>query len=228
MAGMQDSLTIGIVLFLLIAALGVYMWLRFQQVETRLTLTESILLDMKMVAQAYSQFPNVPVEDNPESTPAPHATDMKTVSFNAAPITTSTNAPIINITKMESSMINTTDEVQPLTELFSAENNFPSVLDEIKKEMEASSLNEAKANSSIEVLSGDITIHQTIPSILHGIVESEYNGMTLKDLRSLAKMRGISGVNSMNRSQLISILQEKDTSVNEPMQIEYETEIINE
>ncbi len=206
---MQDSLTIGIVLFLLIAALGVYVWLRFQQVETRLTLAESILVDMKMVAQAYSQFPSAPVEDGPEPVPASEETHMKTVSYNPAPVMASSTTPIVNITKMDTHMMNTTNEVQPLTELLSADNDFPSVLDEVKKEMEG-------------ISSGDITIHQTTSSF-SGSNDVDYNGMTLKDLRALAKNRGISGTGSMNRGQITAALQEKDTSANEPVQMEYET-----
>ncbi len=197
---MQDSLTIGIVLFLLIAALGVYVWLRFQQVETRLSLAESILLDMKMVTQTFSQFPAAPAD---EPVPAPHTSEMKTVSYAAAPVSMSSSTPIVNITKMD-----TLDEVQPLTELVSVENEFPSVLDEVRKEMEASS-------------SGDMTIH---PASSFSSGETDYNGMTLKDLRALAKARGVSGTGSMNRGQLIVILQEKDTSANEPMQMEYDVE----
>jgi hypothetical protein len=229
MAGMQDSLTIGIVLFLLIAALGVYVWLRFQQVETRLTLAESILLDMKMVAQAYSQFPTAPVEELPEHTaPASsHAFEMKSASYSSTPVMRSINNPVVNVTKFESSMIDTTNEMQPLTELLSTDNDFPSVLDEMKKEMEAS---ESLANSSAAISSGDITIHQATSSFSGPDVNGEfdYNGMTLKDLRSLAKARGVGGTGSMNRGQLIAVLQERDTSANEPMQMEYETDVKNE
>ena len=210
MASIQDSLTIGIVLFLLIAALGVYVWLRFQQVETRLTLTESILLDMKMINQSFSQFPPAPAEEM--ASPAPETFHMKTVSYNASPVMSSSKSPIINISKMDP-MMDTMNEVEPLTELLSSENDFPSVLDEVKKEM---------GNSS----SGDITIHQS-PSSFSGD-EADYNGMTLKDLRSLAKTRSVSGTGSMNRGQLISVLQEKDTSANEPMQMEYENEVSND
>lgn len=215
---MQDSLTIGIVLFLLIAALGVYVWLRFQQVETRLTLAESILLDMKMVTQAYSQFPAAPVEDAPEPVavaPASSVTDMKTVSYSSVPMTSSSSTPIVNITKMDAPMMSTTNEMQPLTELLSADNDFPSVLDEVKKEMEA-------------VSSSDITLHPVTSSFSASDDDTDYNGMTLKDLRALAKGRGVSGTGSMNRGQLISILQERDTSANEPVQMEYETEVLNE
>jgi hypothetical protein len=202
---MQDSLTIGIVLFLLIAALGVYIWLRFQQVETRLSLVESILHDMKMLTQSFSQFPSVPEE------PAPANEVHKVVYAPSSAFSgsgSSVSAPIVNITKMDSM-----NEMEPLTELMespvvtsSSHEEFPSVLDEMKKEMYESS-------------SADITIHQAASSFSGA--STDYNGMTLKDLRVLAKSRGVSGTGSMNRAQLIGILQEKEASA-EPVQIEYD------
>ena len=214
---MQDSLTIGIVLFLLIAALGVYIWLRFQQVETRLSLAESILLDMKMVTQSFSQFPLVSSDEIAESSPASYESEVsnaKTVSYTSSPISMKSSTPTINITKFDSVM-EKSNEMEPLTGLLSSENDFPSVLDEVKKEMSETSIGEDFAISS-----GDITFNQassfTVPSS-----GNDYNGMTLKDLRALAKNRGISGTGSMNRGQLIAILQEKETSA-ETVQMEYE------
>jgi hypothetical protein len=204
---MQDSLTIGIILFLLIAALGVYIWLRFQQVETRLSLAESILLDMKMVTQTYSQFPSMSEDvasDGPSSS-AP-ASETRNVTYNAPTNSAaSSSVPIVNITKM--------DEVEPLSGLMGMDapdggaETFPSMLDEIRKEMN---------NAAEETSSDDLVVHQATSSFSG---PTDYNGMTLKDLRSLAKSRGISGTGSMNRGQLIAILQEKETSA---MEIEFD------
>ena len=85
-------------------------------------------------------------------------------------------------------------------------------LDELKKEMG----NGAADQSSSE----DLIIHQT-PASFSG--STDYNGMTLKDLRSLAKARGISGTGSMNRGQLIAVLQEKETSA-----VEIEFDVAND
>jgi hypothetical protein len=204
---MQDSLTIGIVLFLLIAALGVYIWLRFQQVETRLSLAESILLDMKMVTQAYSQFSSVSddLDLTPVHAPAPvpaPASDVRNVTFTASSTMQSASVPIVNINKM--------DEVEPLTGLMTSDDtqmDFPSVLEELKKEMDTSSS------------AADITIHQASSSFSGP--SNDYNGMTLKDLRALAKTRGIGGTGSMNRGQLIAVLQEREASA-EPVEMEFD------
>jgi hypothetical protein len=201
---MQDGLVVGVILFLLIAALGVYVWLRFQQIETRLSIAESISLDMKMILQQYSQFPSVPettVEEVKASIPAPVA--AATYKYPAS-------GASIHVTKVDSSdpeMV-----VETLTELMDAEplgsdSMFPSVVDEVKKEMQSDAgdggFNIGGNDSSADA---DITIHK-----------NDYDKMIMKDLRALAKNRGISGTGSMNRQQIVAALREKDTEV-----VEYE------
>ncbi len=204
MAGIQDSLTIGIVLFLLIAALGVYVWLRFQQVETRLSLSESILYDMKKVTEAYSQFPSIPATND---------TYMEQVMPIATPAKYSASQQA-SVNKIDSdvSHLNQYEEMEPLSEMMGvaspmAESEYPSVLDEINNEMAESS----------EENKHDITIHQ------HS--SNDYNGMILKDLRALAKSRAVTGTGSMSRGQLVTILREKDEKSTSAMQMEYNNEV---
>ncbi len=202
---MQDSLTIGIVLFLLIAALGVYVWLRFQQVETRLSLSESILYDMKKVTEAYSQFPSIPATND-------------TYMEEHVPVVSSSkyiNTPSVSVTKIDNdiSNLNQYEEMEPLSEMMGVaspinEVEYPSVLDEIKSEM-------IDTNDNAK---NDITIHQ--------INSNDYNGMTLKDLRNLAKSRAITGTGSMSRGQLVTALREKDEKNTSAMQMEYNNEVI--
>ena len=195
---MQDSLIIGIVLFLLIAALGVYMWLRFQQIETRLNIADSILLDMKMVMQSVSQFPTVPLSEEMEELPAAKDTvtnDIKSIpSYSQIP---SLNGVVV--TKMNN--INEFDNI-PLTSDINMEENvatesYPSIVEEMKREME---------------------LEHPIASPVNG---ADYFTMTLKDLRTLAKSRGITGTGSMNRERLVSALKEKDGAADNTNVIEY-------
>jgi hypothetical protein len=165
---------------------------------------------MKMVTQAYSQFPSVSEEFEPTPTnasatpiPATPASDVRNVSYTASSVSQSSSVPIVNITKM--------DEVEPLTGLMTSDEthmDFPSVLEELKKEMDGPSSSAA-----------DITIHQATSSFSGPT--NDYNGMTLKDLRSLAKARGIGGTGSMNRGQLIAVLQEREASA-EPVEMEFD------
>lgn len=200
---MQDGLVVGVILFLLIAALGVYVWLRFQQIETRLSIAESISVDMKMILQQYSQFPSVPetsVEEVKASIPAQVA---------ATAYKYPTSGASIHVTKVDSSdpeMV-----VETLTELMDAEplgseSMFPSVVDEVKKEMQSDADGGFNIGGSDSSAEADITIHK-----------NDYDKMIMKDLRALAKNRGISGTGSMNRQQIVAALREKDTEV-----VEYE------
>jgi hypothetical protein len=51
MNGISDSLTVGLVLFLVFGALVFYLYTRIGQIEKRVSLTENILLDLKMATE---------------------------------------------------------------------------------------------------------------------------------------------------------------------------------
>jgi len=51
MNGLSDSLTVGLVLTLIFGALVFYLYTRIGQVEKRVSLTENILLDLKMATE---------------------------------------------------------------------------------------------------------------------------------------------------------------------------------
>jgi hypothetical protein len=197
---MQDGLVVGVILFLLIAALGVYVWLRFQQIETRLSIAESISVDMKMILQQYSQFPSVPETNIPAAELASPTASAVSTTYKSS--STSNNATV-RVTKIDS------DEpemvLETLTELVDAEpmasdSMFPSVVDEVKREMNADN----EGSSGINIVDMNA-------------LKSDYNNMTMKDLRTLAKSRGITGTGSMNRQQIVAALKEKDSEV-----VEYE------
>ncbi len=51
MNGLSDSLTVGLVLALLFGAVAFYLYTRISQIEKRVSLTENILLDLKMATE---------------------------------------------------------------------------------------------------------------------------------------------------------------------------------
>jgi hypothetical protein len=65
MAGLNDTLTLGLILVLLFGAVSLYLYTRIQQCEQKLNLVESILLDIKMSAelQGYPEPP--PAQQQP-------------------------------------------------------------------------------------------------------------------------------------------------------------------
>lgn len=59
MASLSDTLTVGLVLVLLFGSIALYLYTRIQQAEQKISLLESILLDLKMSSEvkSYSELP---------------------------------------------------------------------------------------------------------------------------------------------------------------------------
>jgi hypothetical protein len=71
MAGLNDTLTLGLILVLLFGAVSLYLYTRIQQCEQKLNLVESILLDIKMsaVLQGYPEPPPA-LQQNQQTQPS--------------------------------------------------------------------------------------------------------------------------------------------------------------
>ena len=61
MTSLSDTLTVGLVLVLLFGSIALYLYTRVQQAEQKISLLESILLDLKMSAEikSYSELPAI-------------------------------------------------------------------------------------------------------------------------------------------------------------------------
>ena len=180
MAVLSDGVTIGVVLLLLFGALFFYLWLRIQQVEKRGLLLENILLDLKLTTEST-------MGDFPEPAPAP------------APASGGVSKPVSIIEEDESSSDSDyLSEMTPLVNVskekhVSSEEDYSSVMDEAVASA-------TKSEPSV--------VSAVMPSASR--IGSSYESMTLKDLKTLAKTRKISGVGSLTRAQLIQQLKEKD------------------
>lgn len=182
MAVISDGVTIGVVLLLLFGALFFYLWLRIQQVEKRGLLLENILLDLKLTTEStMGEFPE------PAPSPAPAASGGG--GSKSAPI------PVEEEEVMESDS-DYLSEVTPMvnvTKEKASEEDYTSVLDEVVAST-------TKSDASV--------VTAVMPSGTR--MGSSYESMTLKDLKTLAKTRKISGSGSLTRAQLIQQLKEKD------------------
>jgi len=105
MTSLSDTLTVGLVLLLLFGAVVLYLYTRIQQAEQKLTLLESILLDLKMSMEVHS-YSELPAEENKggsstESTPEPYTPfeDEHDVAVPEAPLLSSTeqDTPIVEV-----------------------------------------------------------------------------------------------------------------------------------
>ena len=107
MTSLSDTLTVGLVLVLLFGSISLYLYTRIQQSEQKISLLESILLDIKMSSEikSYTELPAVEpdmsmdktvggpatyipfdedTEDDSELAALPDATGVKTPSVSGS------------------------------------------------------------------------------------------------------------------------------------------------
>jgi len=168
MAGLNDTLTLGLILVLLFGAACLYLYTRVQQCEQKLNLVESILLDIKMSAELQG-YPSAP-----------------------EPRQTAPRPPSPKVTQMEEaeSDENNNNSSSPFTSL-----------DE--QELYQGALAEALESDEIEEIVPEAS-STALPK-----VNTNYESMTLAELKVLAKQRGITGSSSMKRSQILDALKPK-------------------
>jgi len=163
MAGLNDTLTLGLILVLLFGAASLYLYTRIQQCEQKLNLVESILLDIKMSAELQG-YPELPPLQQREQKEEVHQETPKT----------------------------------PFTSL-----------DE--QELYKGALSEALDSGAVEVedipAESDHLEQVEPPTAVK--VNTNYESMTLAELKALAKQRSIPGVSSMKRSQILEALKPK-------------------
>jgi hypothetical protein len=185
MTSLSDTLTVGLVLVLLFGAVALYLYTRIQQAEQKITLLESILLDLKMSSEihSYSELPAA-VESggadtkggaSTESTPEPyvpfedeHEQDTSSASLDHSHQDGLASSPLTEVSEHD------------------VEEYKSAVADAVKEEV--TEFQDAKPSTS----------------------SVSYDTMTLKELQTLAKTRGIVGANTMKKAPIIEALKTSD------------------
>lgn len=187
MTSLSDTLTIGLVLVLLFGAIALYLYTRIQQAEQKISLLESILLDLKMGLEikSFSELPALDYESNPkgitstESSESEHSIN-KGVEEAYIPFhdeqdgEESHEAPEVPLTP--SAVEDTQTHIQDVEQ-------YKSVIAEAVKE-------------------------EVLP--LAAATPSPYDNMTLKELQALAKTRGITGAGTMKKGPILEALKTSD------------------
>ena len=196
MTSLSDTLTVGLVLVLLFGSIALYLYTRIQQAEQKISLLESILLDLKMSAEIKSYT------ELPAATSAPRAvssTDHSGSGGEYAPFD-------------EDDSDNTDD----------ADNYYPGAV--INATGKGSPAPSVSSKVSEEDDSADNEVDQYKSVIAEAVKEEDevlsnaskvsvnYEAMTLKELQNLAKSRGITGAGSMKKGSIIEALKTSDRS----------------
>jgi len=167
MAGLNDTLTLGLILVLLFGAASLYLYTRIQQCEQKLNLVESILLDIKMSAE---------LQGYPEPPP------LTTKHVEVVPPSTKAS-PFVSMDEQElyQGALDEALEAEPLD----------GDVEELATEVPASTAPQEEGQQS------------------QAKVTTNFESMTLAELKGIAKQRGLSGISSMKRSQLLEALKPK-------------------
>jgi hypothetical protein len=183
MSYLSDTLTIGVLLVLLFGAISLYLYTRIQQAEQKIHLLESILLDLKMSTEIKSYT----------ELPADHEELSATMASSAVFHTPESDSHYVALDDAPA------ESVTEYTSLDDA----------------AHTSDNAATNASSEAASSEehtvITLDEA-ESQAAASSSVSYDSMTLKDLQSLARTRGITGAGSMKKGSIIEALKTSDRS----------------
>lgn len=150
MTALSDILTVALVLILLFGSIALYLYTRIQQAEQKISLLESILLDLKMSTEVKS-YTELPAHETYQETQSPQSPQCPKAQQQT----------------------NELDSYTPYEDL-------DTVVEEPDKE----------------------------------VSNTQYDTMTLKELQSLAKTRGLAS--AMKKGQLIEALKLNDLNSDKP------------
>jgi hypothetical protein len=187
MNGLSDSLTIGIVITLVFGALFFYLYSRLAQNEKRVSLIENILLDLKMSADAGWGVHGVSSEGGAEQyAPVNH---VEAISSPEPLATEDVDTSEEDIYKEVLAQVPATDSVQQGSK------------DEETKTFDVNmSKNTGSAKTSVQVTK----------------VQANYEAMSNKELKGLAKSRGLTLPSQAGKREIIAALRKADGSAVPP------------
>jgi hypothetical protein len=191
MTSLSDTLTVGLVLVLLFGSIALYLYTRIQQAEQKISLLESILLDLKMSAEvkSYTELPAMTSQTK----------ENEATEIEESYIPYDDNDDDGGVRQSDN------DEVYPGAVVGSSGSSTPTV----SSRNDDANDNEINQYKSVvaEAINEDVEI---IPSASK--VSANYEAMTLKELQTLAKSRGITGAGSMKKGAIIEALKTSDRS----------------
>ncbi len=217
-----DVFTVGIVLLLLIGAVAFYLYTRIAQVEKHMNLLESILLDLKVATEnSFLGFPmpmmsgggksgghapsspkSLDEEDDEQELLSEYVPKMPTARI------ASTEEEELAIDELE----NDTDMYEKILESAAVD---AGELEET--ELEEADAEVAEAETRSVAIEGDAT---TLPEATRvgeevhvNKVEPNYESLSVKELKELAKARGIAGASKLGRRDILEALRKKDNGV---------------
>jgi hypothetical protein len=180
MTSLSDTLTVGFVLVLLFGSIALYLYTCIQQSEQKISLLESILLDLKMSAE-FKSYTELPAEHE-----VVHVKQVVATVKNDTESLHNTYVPFDDTAEEEES--STVLEVETLAPL-----SQPSPKKDSQRDTDQT---EPLAESSAMDIEEESV--------------NNYDTLSLKELQALALARGITGAKSMKKGPLQEALRTSD------------------
>lgn len=204
-----DAFTVGIVLLLLIGAVAFYLYTRLTHVEKRISLLENILLDMRVAMEnSFVDFPSPLLKAAGGSAKAQTSEEEEAelLSEYVPKLPTASSSAETDAVEADE-QIDTSDYEKILESAHIDEASEVADVPEAAEEGEGEDTTHTIAVSS--------TAHAApVKAEVHvNKLEPNYTSMAVKELRTLAQNRGISGVGKMSRKEIIEALTAKDSGV---------------
>jgi hypothetical protein len=201
MAGLSDSLTVAILLTLVFGAITFYLYSRMGQNEKRLGLLENLLLTLKMSTEASLMGPDSVEAVSTPSPLNPEDVDYVDEEQYAQMLKQTSPTPLAQVSKE-------VPESLPM--------NADGDLDADATEADAEQLLRSLDGSALggSALGGN-------PSNTVRKMDTNYESMTLKELKSLAKEKGHTGIPTTKR-EVIDLLKNRE----KPENVELEETLI--
>jgi hypothetical protein len=185
MNSLSDTLTMGIVLALVFGSLLFYLYSRLLQVEKRMALTENILLDLKMATE------NTLLAMGSSHEHSDQADHVEPIS--APEPVQSQEVEELPEEDFYKNVLASASSSAPMPEESSPESSAEAVLKEIQ--LTDTTSGRAKESSTVNVTK----------------VEPNYESMSLKELKSLAKNRGLQVTSHAGKKEIIDTLKKGST-----------------
>ncbi len=189
MTSLSDTLTVSLVLVLLFGSIALYLYTRIQQAEQKISLLESILLDLKMSSEVKS-YTELPADEHS--------------GINSIPRSRIDGSDYIPFSEDNE---NAEDSIPEQSKMSTPS---PSVSGSIDENVEA--LGDVSQYKSVIAEAVEEKIEVSAPLADDSKISVNYESMSLKELQSLAKTRGISGAGSMKKGAVIEALKTSDRS----------------
>jgi len=211
MAGLSDSLTVAILLTLVFGAITFYLYSRMGQNEKRLGLLENLLLTLKMSTEASLMGPDSVEAVSTPSPLNPEDVDYVDEEQYAQMLKQTSPTPLAQVSKEvpESLPMNADGDLDADATEADAE--------QLLRSLDGSALGGSALGGSAlggSALGGN-------PSNTVRKMDTNYESMTLKELKSLAKEKGHTGIPTTKR-EVIDLLKNRE----KPENVELEETLI--